>query len=551
MSKPNPTNPSLVFKAPFYPIIYVRGFAMTTSERNETAADPFCGFNLGSTSFRASSDKKAPVRKFIFESPIVRLAKDFGYTDVYENGLNIDDDGWTARLAAKAIDDKDNPKAIDFGRSIVIYRYYDEGSTLFGDGTTKPIEAYANGLSDLILQLKRMICAALGTGFNSDEFRCYLVAHSMGGLVVRALLQNDQLGTAEAKRCVDKVFTYATPHNGIQIAGVAVPDWLGAMDLSNFSHKRMGEYLSLEATKMPSPRMDFLPEEKFRSDRFFCLVGTNRNDYDAGMGLSRTFAGSGSDGLVKIDNASVWGLDAKFAVTKPAPTAYVYKSHSGRFGIVNSEEGYQNLSRFLFGDMKAEIWLHITNVTVPNDKEGKPLDDNDDVIEALYQFELEAGPRGKRWQLTRRLAEEDSTACRTHDELTNPTLLGPKFVYLSTVFLSKRARVDPNRPSLAYSMSIACRVPEYRRNQKYWLDKYYEGMNLFDESYILEAWPPENSQSEWRFKYGIESTDGQEAKTDLQYKLVGNGEIELRIPFSSGRTPGISGDLIVMLSDWQ
>lgn len=32
---------------PFYPIIYVRGYAMTNHDINETTADPFNGFNLG------------------------------------------------------------------------------------------------------------------------------------------------------------------------------------------------------------------------------------------------------------------------------------------------------------------------------------------------------------------------------------------------------------------------------------------------------------------------------------------------------------------------
>jgi hypothetical protein len=35
----------------------------------------------------------------------------------------------------------------------------------------------------------------------------------------------------------------------------------------------------------------------------------------------------------------------------------VHRSHSGRYGIVNSEEGYQNLQRFLFGDLKVEVEL--------------------------------------------------------------------------------------------------------------------------------------------------------------------------------------------------
>jgi hypothetical protein len=34
---------------PFHPIIYVRGFAATSGEIEETVADPYMGFNIGST----------------------------------------------------------------------------------------------------------------------------------------------------------------------------------------------------------------------------------------------------------------------------------------------------------------------------------------------------------------------------------------------------------------------------------------------------------------------------------------------------------------------
>ena len=47
-------------QAPYYPIIYVRGYAMTEGERDETAADPFCGFNAGSTVYRASMPALPP-----------------------------------------------------------------------------------------------------------------------------------------------------------------------------------------------------------------------------------------------------------------------------------------------------------------------------------------------------------------------------------------------------------------------------------------------------------------------------------------------------------
>ena len=37
---------------PFFPIIYVRGYAMTANEISETVATPYMGFNLGATKVR-------------------------------------------------------------------------------------------------------------------------------------------------------------------------------------------------------------------------------------------------------------------------------------------------------------------------------------------------------------------------------------------------------------------------------------------------------------------------------------------------------------------
>ena len=56
---------------PFHPIIYVRGFAVSQAEIEETVADPYMGFNLGSTKTRQVWD--GTMRKFFFESPLVRL----------------------------------------------------------------------------------------------------------------------------------------------------------------------------------------------------------------------------------------------------------------------------------------------------------------------------------------------------------------------------------------------------------------------------------------------------------------------------------------------
>jgi hypothetical protein len=56
---------------PFYPIIYLRGFAASINEIEVTTADPYMGFNLGSAMIRQHSEGKA--HPFIFESPLLRL----------------------------------------------------------------------------------------------------------------------------------------------------------------------------------------------------------------------------------------------------------------------------------------------------------------------------------------------------------------------------------------------------------------------------------------------------------------------------------------------
>lgn len=61
---------------PFYPIIYVRGYAMRQSDIANTVATPYMGFNEGTTKIRQSWDRK--VKRHIFESPLIRLMKEYG-----------------------------------------------------------------------------------------------------------------------------------------------------------------------------------------------------------------------------------------------------------------------------------------------------------------------------------------------------------------------------------------------------------------------------------------------------------------------------------------
>jgi len=519
----------------FHPIVYVRGFAMTRGEIDETTADPFCGFNLGSTVYRAVPDKKRPPRKYVFESPVLRLASDFGYRDVYEDGYDLLDPEW-----------QQNPRNRLGRRSIVVHRYYDEASTLLGAGKTPPIEHFAKQLGALILKVRDLVCANPANETAPEDFRCYLVAHSMGGLVCRAFLQNETLDPDGAARFVDKLFTYATPHNGIDLAGVNVPGWSPFGDTDNFNRERMADYLGLgKALLKKTGRVDWLPEARFPSRRVFTLVGTNRQDYEAAMGLSRTFVGHGSDGLVRIDNATLTGLKANGQPGEPCAKAFAYRSHSGPFGIVNSEEAYQNLVRFLFGDVRVDVHAEFDGVRVP---EGLRDADQRGKLDALYQVELLASPRGKPWYLTRRTAEEDSVACFTHREWNAAKKGIGK--YLSTVFLANRARVNRDRPSLAYSVAFGVRVPDYEVDRALWFDEHYEGGYLFRDSLVVELVPPQNADGAWHVRYAWQGQGVLPAGTPIEPKLLKSGRAEVVIPFESGKFPGVNGRLRFLLSAW-
>jgi len=70
--------------APYFPIIYVRGYAMTSAEIADAVSSPYMGFNVGATKLRKAWDGQ--VRRHVFESPLVRLMKDCGYRDIYADG---------------------------------------------------------------------------------------------------------------------------------------------------------------------------------------------------------------------------------------------------------------------------------------------------------------------------------------------------------------------------------------------------------------------------------------------------------------------------------
>ena len=294
------------------PIIYVRGYAGSEGAVEHTVNLPYYGFNLGSTQVRTGPDGDPDF--FIFESPLVRLMKDHGYADIF---ARVDEDGDVRLLNGE----EERYRAQGFPlRSLWVYRYYDRTSERVGDGNRDNIETLGENLGRLLEFVRR----------ETGAQQVHLVAHSMGGLVCRSLIQ--RVLKERASERVARLFTYASPHRGIHFRRglgflTRVRDLLGLNDSDTFGPARMREYLDFPGD-WDERRLHEIGNH-FPVERVFSLIGTNHTDYN----LARLAVGPGSDGLVQMDHAYVHG----------SSRAFVYRSHSGPMGIVNSEEGYQTV----------------------------------------------------------------------------------------------------------------------------------------------------------------------------------------------------------------
>jgi hypothetical protein len=466
-------------KKPRYPIIYVRGYAMTQSEIMETTSTPYMGFELGSTKIRQQWDRT--VKRLFFESPIVRLRKDYDYEDIYREGVQVEDGTISPQ-------------------TVVIHRYYDQADPDFGDGKVPSIQEAATQLGELILKVRDLVCT--GGQMDKKAFKVYLVAHSMGGLVVRCFLQNAQIAAKEARDCVDKVFTFATPHNGIEMGGINVPGFFALWDMDNFNRDHMRKYLDISKPEVPVHSLD----GKFPPERFFCLVGTNSKDYGSAGGASRLLAGELSDGLVRIQNAYV----------DDAPRAHVYRSHSGAFGIVNSEEGYQNLTRFLFGDIEVEGLLELESLPLPPAVQKEA--DKGKTVNVGYYFEVAVSVRGAvDYDLTRRSVSDQSAIQRTRQELVDPKtgkiLADARQPQLFSVFLDSTRR-PPVKRDLVFTVQLAVSTSSYEVGDTLLTKSHIPGEYLFRNTIQLSAMPPDDPKAQWKVRFVL--TDTQWSGTSMQ-----------------------------------
>jgi pimeloyl-ACP methyl ester carboxylesterase len=471
--------------APYFPIVLIRGFAATDANIEEASNQAFLGYEQGSTKTR--QDAAGEIRPYFFESVVVRLMKDHGYDPAYrENQL-----GYDSRLAVPM-------------KSIWLHRYYDLASKTY-DGQRLPMEDYAKDLRRLILRIRDKVCRDADGGPDPaalQAFKVHLVAHSQGGLVARSYLQKICREPAYAVEpelrmdlgpLVASLFTYGTPHNGIEFLGQNVPDVgpLSWLQSRNFNRDVIRSYLSLSPAKRANDLDGALGVE-----RTFCIIGTNWKDYDQ---PSKHVTRELSDGLVMCRNAYM--IDSSVAPPGHSPRAYVSRAHGGPLGMVNSEEGYQNLRRFLFGDWRVDASVHIEGIRLPQNLVNEL--EVGQTAKGNYVLDVITSVRGQQVKLHER-RNETASGVRFPVTYTKPADGGDTLFRLdaevgadpqrtvSSLFMI--SQLSPETPAgqpgaMEFALQLTLEKPVFEIDKLFWIKEHIEGLATLRETFRIRLDP--------------------------------------------------------------
>lgn len=490
-----------------YPIVYVRGFAATAGAREETFYDTYYGY-----SETAVEKRDAPPPQFlepiVFEGQLIRLLKEYGYVDTANGGLALALNNITGSAQ--------NPT-----KGLWISRFYDRDVML---EKVRPIEEHAEDLRELICktipgELKKLKDVEVDLGPNDEDYKVILIAHSMGGLVCRCLIQNK---LPDPKRWIHRFVTMGTPHGGIELS--FVPDFLedlgagkgNALNAAIFKEKRMRDYLKLDKkTDGDLPDLQSL-NGKFPEGRCLCVIGSDHESYNA----TKKVTGSHSDGLVK----------QSLAYIKGAYWANVHRSHSGRRGIVNSFETYENIRRFLFGDTRVRLWLE--NVDLQTAPPGED-------IEEFYDIEFSLSVRGTGVFLHQRKQNPCENAMRfKRDDFPL------KSVHLHTGFMDTRLRAP--RDKFSYFL-LAFRISQHRVREGFMFDHQYPERTIYSESMEVrvDLATEAGAVPTVDYRWLSETTDLDDPQSWISVQLADG---VFRFPFRQAAT--IRGDLCMKPGPW-
>jgi len=361
------------------PIVLVRGFGGLGVEDEKKIA--YQGFNDGTVYPQKRGEN------YIYEGLILRFMKSRRWT--YHDATNIvgyygspvlrDKESIPEELAGFDIKLFSGDKVVidpatalslvksdaDARKTLWVFRYYDlddrEDFTRYGKALVRLISFIEKlvELKDKRDSEKKNIPSPKDTA----PPKVNIIAHSMGGLIVREAIQRTY-PKGEAPKHINKIVTLGTPHQGISFQ--VIQNWIGigaAEELEQFNPEKQ------KSSKNPVGFKNL--SEHFPPDRVLTVVGTNYRTYGPVVAswLNRAFSVAGefgsnynrSDGLVK----------QAFAQLPGAPRTFVHKCHGGPDSLVTSREAFEVATRFFFGNVKVRLNLAKAEITRGQDWFGK------------------------------------------------------------------------------------------------------------------------------------------------------------------------------------
>ena len=366
------------------PLVLVRGFG--GPDVSDEQRSPYQGFNDGSVYPNRRGEN------YIYEGFVLRALKSetFPYRDATNvvgfyaedipspiDPLDLDDDDVRGSVV---LDPQIEQRVLDAGvaGTIWVYRYYDL--------RPRALERYGEGLRRLVELIERS-AARHHEAFHGVD----IVAHSMGGLVVReGLVSMNERGAGSAERLVHRVVTLGTPHRGI--AFQRAPSWL--IRILPGAKKAKGELASFD----PRSTQFHGWAQNFDVSRVLTVVGTSYRTYGPAIASvanrvsslfdEGTLSTNRSDGLVKQASAQLPG----------APRTFVDKCHGGPDSLVTSREAYEIAMRFFHGSHKVSLWLDEADVSRGRDTFGR----------SEFYFGVSIKPRFVDFELVHQSAEAEN-----------------------------------------------------------------------------------------------------------------------------------------------
>ncbi|MFE7070290.1 esterase/lipase family protein [Streptomyces sp. NPDC057620] len=289
------------------------------------------------------------------------------------------------------------------GGTLWVYRYYDL--------EPRTIEGFGAGLVRLI-DIIRRADARNGGG---QPFRGVdIVAHSMGGLVVRAALRQLSAAAAPGPRrmlgpdrrassrrpeeLVHRIVTLGTPHRGIafQVLPRALVELL----------PRVGDAADELAAFGPASTEFRRWRDWFPVERVLTVVGTDHRAYGVAITSAANRLASLADEGSAVYNRSD-GLVKQAAAQLPgAPRTFVHKCHDGPDSLITSREAFEISMRFLHGTHRVRLWLDDARVRRGKDFFGR----------SEFFFGVSVKPRGVDFDLFHQSAEAENTYGPFHSE---------------------------------------------------------------------------------------------------------------------------------------